>query len=125
MSKNGPMTILLVEDNRLVALSLRQELEGSGFSVTVAHSGDQALASARAAKPNLILMDANLGKDENDGINVMRQIHDEIGFVDNIYLSGYAMDELSSRAQETSPLGIFDKPVDTDRLVTTIRALWP
>lgn len=117
------MTILLVEDNRLVALSLRQELESSGFSVTVAHTGDQALASARALKPNLILMDANLGNDENDGIKVMRQIHDEIGFVANIYLSGYAMDELSARVQATSPLGIFDKPVDTDRLLTAIRTL--
>lgn len=120
MPKNQPTTILLVEDNRLIAFSLKAELETLGFFVRVAHTADGAVELVKENRPNLILMDVNLN-DERDGIDVMKQIHNEIGFISNIYLSGYAYDEVNARAKDTAPMAIFDKPVNTAKLVNTIR----
>jgi CheY-like chemotaxis protein len=122
MGENTPISILVVEDNRLIAFSLKNELELMGFTVNTAHSVEEAINQVKKIQPNLILMDVNLNEDR-DGVDVMKQIHDEVGFIPNIYLSGYAYDELKERAQDTSPMAIFDKPVNTKQLVNVIRKL--
>lgn len=116
------MSILLVEDNRLIAFSLRNELEQLGYNVHVAYSVDGAIKSAIKLNPKLILMDVNLD-DERDGIDCMKAIHGEVGFIPNIYLSGYDREDVRSRANETHPLDILEKPVQTAQLITIIEAM--
>ncbi len=58
----GQKTILLVEDEALIALSEKAMLEGHGYTVLLARSGEQAVALAESgAILHLILMDINLG----------------------------------------------------------------
>jgi CheY-like chemotaxis protein len=116
------ISILLVEDNRLIAYSLRKGLEALGSSVTTACSGEEAMQCVKTSKPDVILMDINLGEGR-DGIEVMQQIHSEIGFIPNIYLTGYAENELADRIKSTSPASIFEKPVNTKLLWEAIISL--
>ena len=66
--------ILVVEDECIVALHLRQQLLMLGYDVpaTVA-SGDQALREVEAAPPDLVLMDINL-EGALDGIDTAARI---------------------------------------------------
>src|SRR5688572_22848032 len=52
--------ILVVEDERDLALGIRANLEVEGYEITVAHTGEEALEQAQALKPDLILLDLML-----------------------------------------------------------------
>lgn len=119
-----PGLLLLVEDNRLIAFSLQRELQSLNYQVTTAHSAAEAMHSAKLTKPDVIIMDINLGEG-SDGIDVMHQIHDTIGFIPNIYLTGYVVEELAGRANATSPAAILEKPVDLPPLTRILCELVP
>ncbi|MEK7465453.1 MAG: response regulator [Patescibacteria group bacterium] len=55
-------SILLVEDEPLLANLLRQRLEHEGFSVTWNRDGEQAMKTLRDTKPDLVLLDIILPK---------------------------------------------------------------
>lgn len=54
--------ILLVEDDEMLASVYRARLEMEGFDVYEVHDGEQALSSAIAYRPDLILLDAMMPK---------------------------------------------------------------
>ena len=54
--------ILLVDDEPSVVKTVGKRLEIEGFDVVVAFDGEEALAKARQAKPDLIILDLMLPK---------------------------------------------------------------
>jgi len=52
--------ILIVEDNRGIQMSLRDEFESDGYQVFIAENGGDGLAMAREQKPDLIILDIML-----------------------------------------------------------------
>lgn len=59
---NDTKTILLVEDEALIALSEKTDLERFGYAVTIANTGEQAVELVRTTPEiDLILMDLDLG----------------------------------------------------------------
>ena len=116
------MRILLVEDNLLIAVSLQRVLEAWGHEATLGRSPDEALARARASKPELVLMDIDLGA-ERDGVDTMRAIHEAVGFVPHIYLTGFAPKDAGKGARATRPNGYLEKPVWPEDLRALIEAI--
>ncbi len=55
-------TILLVEDEPLLANLLRQRFEKEGLKVVLARDGEEALRALRDVKPDVILLDVILPK---------------------------------------------------------------
>lgn len=64
--------ILLVEDNEMNRDMLSRRLERKGYSVTIAHDGEQGLSLACSQMPDLILMDISLPL--IDGCEVTRRL---------------------------------------------------
>ena len=79
--------ILIVEDSVDGRESLRLLLEGAGHHVTVAGSGEGALASAADARPDLILID--IGLPGIDGYETARRIRAGDDTVRLVALTGY------------------------------------
>jgi DNA-binding response OmpR family regulator len=77
--------ILAVDDDALVRKSLKYRLEREGHTVTVAETGEEALACARRDPPDLIVLD--IGLPDRDGLEVARLIQREIN-VPIIFLTG-------------------------------------
>ncbi len=101
--------ILVVEDERILALSLKKKLEKLGFTVTgTASTGDEAIDNANNYKPDLVLMDIVL-KGEMDGIETAKHIM-KICDIPIIYLTAYADDDTIKRAVKTFPYGYIMKP---------------
>ena len=65
-------TILVVEDEMKIARVVRDYLERAGFDVIVVGDGEAALASARANRPDLVVLD--LGLPGMDGMDVARSL---------------------------------------------------
>jgi CheY-like chemotaxis protein len=71
--------ILLVEDERLVAMSIQKELEHFGYKVSgVASTAKEAVEKASETKPDLVLMDIHL-KGGVDGVDAAQQIYSQLG----------------------------------------------
>ena len=68
-------TVLVVEDEEVLLSTLKFNLEKEGYAVITARDGWEALESARANKPDLVLLDVMLP--ELDGIEVCRRLRRE------------------------------------------------
>ena len=68
--------VLVVEDNRNLAMGLRNNLEVEGYTVDVAPDGEEALASIRGAAPGLVILDLML-PGAFDGYRVLRTLREE------------------------------------------------
>lgn len=64
--------ILIVDDNRLVRLSLKRLLEGAGYRVIEAHDGREGLSLQKSAAPDAMILD--LLMPEMDGIELIQQL---------------------------------------------------
>ncbi len=74
MPENNDTTILLVDDEPVIALSQKAALERHGYRVLLAHDGETAVASVQGdPAPDLVLMDLHLG-DGMDGYEAARLV---------------------------------------------------
>jgi len=111
--------VLVVEDEVLVARDIQARLQRMGYDVvgTVAR-GEDAVSTALAKLPDLILMDINL-RGEMDGIEAAIRIN-EVRSIPVIFCTAYSNDEVLERAKITSPFGYVLKPFDNRELEINI-----
>lgn len=115
------ISILVVEDEAMTAMYMETFLRRKGYEVLKRVStGEDAVDSALALKPDLVLMDIRLAGDL-DGIETAAKIISEIDSVMQfIFTTGYSDVELKEKAMMLNPLGFFIKPVNMPELIKTI-----
>ena len=117
-------TVLIVEDDGILAVQLLNMLTVLGYNVTKPVATGAAAIAAVAAKrpdlilPDLILMDIQLSG-EMDGISAAEHIR-SIADVPIVFLTGYSQDPLLQRAKLVAPYGYLIKPVSSRELAATI-----
>lgn len=112
-------TILIVEDDALVAQALALRLAALGYAVAgPVASGEEAVAAAARERPDLVLMDIVL-PGSVDGIEAARLIVDEQR-VPLLYLTAYADEERFARARITAPHAYLIKPYNDRELQLAI-----
>ena len=109
MTKTEKAKILIVEDERNIAIYIKQSLEFFGFDVfEIAVSGEDAIQRAKEMNPDVVLMDIVL-KGKMDGIEAAAIIKEQLG-IPIIYVTAYSDDERMKRAKATKPIGYILKP---------------
>jgi len=112
-------TILVVEDEALVGLELKEDLERLGYCVPeVVESGEAVMPAVARYKPDLLLMDVRL-PGSPDGIDVAFQVKAEFD-VPVIYLTAYSDTETLRRAARTDPDAFLFKPFDERELAANV-----
>jgi two-component system, response regulator PdtaR len=102
-------SILIVEDEALIASYIQEVMDELGFIVAgMASSGVEALTRAAETSPDLALVDIKLAG-PMDGIEVAELLRARFG-VRSIFLSGVGDPATMARARETSALGFIEKP---------------
>ncbi|OIN92370.1 MAG: hypothetical protein AUJ20_07980 [Comamonadaceae bacterium CG1_02_60_18] len=113
--------ILIVEDEVIVARDIAQQLQGLGYTVTgITAQGEQAIDLATQQKPDLVLMDIQLGG-VMDGIAAAQIIRTQCA-IPVIFLTAFAADDVLDRAKLTEPFGYILKPF-TERELSTVLAM--
>jgi DNA-binding NtrC family response regulator len=119
MRRLSQKSILIVEDEGVVARDVENRLAAEGYGVAGwVVSGKEALAEVEEKKPDLVLMDIHL-KGSLDGIDTaerIRQDHD----VPVVFVTAYADNETLDRAKVAGPFGFIVKPFSQRDLHTTI-----
>jgi PAS domain S-box-containing protein len=112
----GPIRVLIVEDNRAGADTLRDLLELSGCTVEVVYSGPAALPAALLFHPEVVLCD--LGLPGMDGFQVARALRQEpaTAAARLIAVTGYGQEEDRRRSREAGFELHLTKPINFSEL---------
>lgn len=115
----GKVEILLVEDEQIAAMDIRQMIEELDYRVVdIVDTSRAALEKLEQHSVDLIIMDIMLAGND-DGIKTVRKINRSYD-VPVVYLTAYSDDDTLTRAKETNPAGFLVKPVTKEDLRTTI-----
>jgi two-component system, cell cycle response regulator DivK len=125
MDRGTMATILVVEDNEPSRDVLSRRLERRGYRVLLAADGQQAVSNARAAMPDLILMD--LGLPGIDGWEATRLLKADATtrHIPIIVLSAHAMTNDREMALAAGGDEFDTKPVRFEKLLVKITSLLP
>jgi AraC-like DNA-binding protein len=112
-------TILVVEDELLIALDIKEILNEEGYEAIINVANvEKAISIIQEINPTLVLIDINL-KQDKDGIELGEYLllKDNIPY---IYLTSYHDKLTLDRAKDTRPHGYIIKPFKSHDLLTTI-----
>jgi len=120
MGRERRRSVLIVEDDAIVALDLEQALSGLGYRIFgPTTTGEEAVAvAAREPAPDLLLMDVDL-PGPVDGIEAARRIRARLD-VPVIFLTGHSDSGTLSRAMAAEPFGYLLKPFQVKDLKCAI-----
>ncbi len=114
-------TVLTIDDDPDIRAALRVVLESAGFSVGEAANGEEGLKVAQRIQPDAIIVDLMM-ETVDSGSSVAQELKNS-GFSGPIYMLSSAGDAVRYNvdARELGLAGIFQKPIDPDALVQTLK----
>ena len=113
-------TLLLVEDEFLIAQAERVALEGYGYTVLIAGTGEQAVATVRSTPViDLILMDIDLGEGIDGTETAARILRDHD--LPIVFLSSHTEPEIVERVERITSYGYVVKDASYAVLNASIR----
>jgi DNA-binding NarL/FixJ family response regulator len=117
--KQGPLRVLVVEDDFLIAMQSEVALTAAGFEVVgPATTAEEAVALAGEAQPTLAVMDIRLAS-TRDGIDAARQLYQDFA-IRCIFATAHDDVHTRGRAEPYAPLGWLPKPYTTASLVSVV-----
>jgi response regulator NasT len=112
--------LLLVDDDRLVLVTLSRGLAAAGFVVVLAESVSEAEDMlAGGARPNLVIVDVLMP--ERSGLELAQRLRD-LDHIPFILLTSTADAQVVEQAAQDGALGYVVKPVDVPQLIPAIKA---
>jgi DNA-binding NtrC family response regulator len=125
-------TILIVDDEKNIRRTVRMVLEGEGYSVEEASSGEEVLARLPDIAPDVILLDVQLpGISGHEVLESLGKAHARDGKdVEKtpvppepvvIMISGHGTLADAVRATKAGAYDFLEKPLDRERLMVTLR----
>jgi len=114
------LRVLVVEDNRDSAESLRRLLELCGYAVTIAETAKEGLDAAKNLRPDVILCD--IGLPDSDGFSLARALrkHPETATARLIAVTAYGKDEDKEQSKKAGFVLHLLKPVSPGTLLQVL-----
>lgn len=112
-SRAAGAPILIVDDNAINLKLVRVLLQGEGYEVREAASGEEMFAMLPTFRPRLILMDIQLPRE--DGLQLTRRLKADPATRDIVVIAvtAYAMKDDHARAAAAGCDDYVTKPIDT------------
>ena len=112
-------TILFVDDDRLVLLTLAKELEKAGYTIMQASSGQEALALCEEKLPDIGIFDVRMP--EISGIATADELYHKYD-LPFIVLSAYNDNDTVTDAIHIGALCYLVKPIDVGQMIPAIES---
>lgn len=120
----APISLIIVEDEALIAENLRLTLEDLGYQVlAVCHKYARAAEALATHRPDLVLLDINLGHQQpgRDGLALAQLLSADPAGPPFIFLTAYNDLDTIRRATRLQPSGYLIKPVNPAALFAAIQ----
>jgi two-component system OmpR family response regulator len=117
----GPITVLVVDDEPVLAEMVSMALRYEGWAITTASDGAAALAAARKQRPDVVVLDVMLP--DMTGLEVLRALRRDIPHLPVLLLT--AKDSVEDRIAGLTAGGddYVTKPFSIEEVVLRLRAL--
>ncbi len=112
-------TILLVDDEQSICISISWALEQNGFAVTTAGNGEEAIKHLQTGPFDLVITDMIM--DKVDGFGVLQQAKRLYPETEVIMLTGYGNVGSAVRALKMGAADYLQKPCDIEDLLNKTR----
>jgi DNA-binding response OmpR family regulator len=112
--------ILIVEDDQKIAMALMIRLKANGYNPFVAFDALSGAGQGRTFKPDLILLDISMPG--GNGFQLAETFHriPETCETPIIFITASKNPDLLQKAMDAGAMGLFEKPFDTDKLLSMI-----
>jgi len=116
-----PKKVLIVEDDKKIALALGVRLKASGYDVLQAFDGLQGFMQATKHRPDVVVLD--LSMPAGGGLSVAERMRDMVNLatVPIIFMTASKNPELFQAAKKYGALGYLEKPFDAEALLALVR----
>ena len=111
-------TVLIVDDEKNIRRTVRMVLEGEGYAVEEAGSGEEALARLAELGPDVVLLDVQLPG--ASGLEVLEALRKD-SRATVVMISGHATLADAVSAVKAGAYDFLEKPLDRERLIVTLR----
>jgi DNA-binding response OmpR family regulator len=112
--------ILIVEDDQKIAMALVIRLKANGYNASVAPDALAGASQARAIKPDLILLDISMPAGNGFKLAETFLRMPETNGTPIIFITASKNPELLQKVMELGAIGLFEKPFDTEKLLSSI-----
>ncbi len=114
--------ILVIDDDRMIRISLMRILERNGFEVKIAENQEEAMAIVRAEAPQLVLMDMNfsLSTDGEEGITLLKQVKIFCPETPVILITAWGSIQLAVRGMRAGAFDFITKPWSNEVLMQRV-----
>jgi DNA-binding NtrC family response regulator len=112
--------ILVVDDEPMMADSLKQNLAEEGYTVDTASNGAQAIELFDGSGHHIAVVDLQLPDKDIDGMDVLRHIKDTRPSSEVIVMTGYGSVERAVEATKAGAFWFLEKPFDFDVLLPLV-----
>lgn len=112
--------ILIVEDDSVMRVVLKEIFKFSQWEVEVASTGTEALDIVSKFSPDVILSDINMP--DMDGLAMLENLYDKTSLVPVVFLSGYRDINKMTTAWRLCAYDFLDKPFDKEKLLMVCTA---
>ncbi len=120
MTSNSEISVLILEDEPIIAEDLHSLLESSNYKIAgLCHHGEEALDMLSNRAPSFAILDINLGGGMT-GLDVAEVINAKYN-IPYIFLTSFDDDKTLQEAQQHAPYGYIVKPFQDRTLLTTIK----
>jgi DNA-binding NtrC family response regulator len=113
--------ILIIDDDAAIRRTLALLLAGAGYLVDTAQNGEEAIAKSNVNFYNIALIDFRLP--DMAGTKLLSLLRDTVPKMMKIMLTGFPMLNNAVDAINRGVNGYLTKPVDTERLLETVKEL--
>jgi len=110
--------ILIIEDEKLIALDIEKKLQKNGFNTIISYDFDYVMQLVKEKNIDLILADILL-PGEKDGIEIIQEVL-RTKDIPVIYVTAYDEEEIIERVKQSGPYGYLLKPFDEKELVVAV-----
>lgn len=112
--------VVIVEDEVIIALDMKQCLEEYGYIVDGIYANTtEALENIELHKPDVVLMDIIL-EGGQEGTQIVSHIQEKLG-IPVVYVTSHSDDQTLKKARITKPYGYIIKPADEQQLHSAIQ----
>jgi two-component system, NtrC family, response regulator AtoC len=110
--------VLIVEDEKILAESMRIFLERHGYATAIAHSGEEGVRLATEVSPDVAVMDLRLPG--IDGLEALKQIRETAPGTEVIMVTAHGSVSSAVEAMRRGAFHYLSKPVDLEELRVVI-----
>lgn len=114
-------TILIVDDEESLRLTLRLRLAAQGFNILLAEDGEAALEQLKTSTVDLVLLDINMPR--MDGIEALGHITSMYPNVEVVMLTGFADFTTAIDCLKKGAKDYLVKPIEVTELITRVRSI--